>query len=190
MIFKITRTVPTNKRNVDEMLEEAVETILTQATVSKSLEADGLLRKREVKFLKGFVPGQDEDNNFLGLSGPKLDLTYGIEKPGYQEAGRGLALLSPEIEAMVKFAPGIIYPFFVVEFKSYAQSIEKAENQAIRSGAALVESHRRLNAQVLRPIANSPPSEAVLATVADLSSIAFSVSWVAQFAKLHVHWYE
>ncbi|KAL9609958.1 MAG: hypothetical protein Q9167_005310 [Letrouitia subvulpina] len=196
MVFKTTKTEPTDQEDSDEMLQEAVHSIFHQATAPKSRDftEDGLARVRDVKFLKDFLPGQDIDCKKLGLSDPKPDLTYGIRPPQYPEPGKGIALLRGEVEAAANVAPGLLYPFLVTEFKSCNSPIEEAENQAIRSGATLVESRRRLNAQVPRiASANAPltvfgiPSTA---TTADLSSIAFSVSWVPRFAELHVHWYE
>ena len=70
-----------------------------------------------------------------------------------------------------------------MEDKSADDPIEAAENQAIRSGAALVESRRQLKALARKP----GETEAV---GVDVECIAFSCSWVPQLANIHVHWYE
>ena len=194
MCFNITNKMPTRKRNVDEMLEETVETVLQQSAQQKDLVADGLDSVQGVKFRKEFLPGKETDQKVLGMTDPKPDWTYGIEDPLFPNLGQGAALLNGDVELMVKVAPGLLHAFFSIEFKSCQRPIEDAENQAIRSGATLVEARRKLNARAAAPngpmLVTSNTIQPASAPTADLMSIAFTISWVPQMAKLHVHWYE
>ena len=70
-----------------------------------------------------------------------------------------------------------------MEEKAAGGSIEDAENQAIRSGAALVESMRQLKKMTME---NGEKEAAGV----DTECIAFSCSWVPQMANIHVHWHE
>ena len=67
-----------------------------------------------------------------------------------------------------------------MEDKSADNAIKAAENQAIRSGIALVESRRQLKALARKP----REKEAVDVNV---DYIAFLYSWVPQLANIHIY---
>ncbi|KAL8745205.1 MAG: hypothetical protein Q9190_002638 [Brigantiaea leucoxantha] len=58
----------------------------------------------------------------------------------------------------------------------------------------MVEARRRLNVRAAAPNGPIPATSTTTGPpsppTADLTSIAFTVSWVPQMANLHVHWYE
>ncbi|KAL2036856.1 hypothetical protein N7G274_010399 [Stereocaulon virgatum] len=73
----------------------------------------------------------------------------------------------------------IYFPFFIIEFKSHRGTIEEAETQACRSGAAIVHSIRKLKAMayILDEV-----------NAHDTGSFMFSLAMVPAMTHLHVHW--
>ena len=144
---------------------------------------DGLDHKTDCQFLKNALPRHLQIiGNTLGLSDPKPDYVYGLKIS--QCPDLTLPIVSDAGTALIEVAPGLEYPWFVIENKGNQDSIESAETQAIRSGAALVSAQRQLAV-----LAGTLDTEAEPAG-ADKEHIAFSCSWVPQFAKIHVHWHE
>ena len=117
----------------------------------------------------------------LGRTNPKLDLTFGFEDP--TNPPRTAPPLSSADIALIKMAESLRHPFFVVENKSAQDPIEDAENQAIRSDAALVEARRQLENSV-RPVGEMD-EEGI-----DMNFFAVSCCWVPQHANVFVHWHE
>ena len=117
----------------------------------------------------------------LGLTNPKPDFTFGFEDPA--NPPRTAPRLSSADIALITMAESLRHPFFVVENKSAQDPIEDAENQAIRSGAALVEARRQLENNA-RPVGETE-KEGI-----DMNSFAFSCCWVPQYANIFVHWHE
>lgn len=182
------------------MLTESVDHLLRQAA-GQDLAEDGLGRVRNTLFRKGFVPNQTSEK----IADPKPDFTWGLVVPTKQEAGQGLAVVEREVDNWIKICPGLQHPFLASQLKGASKPIEEAENQAIPTGATFVNVRRHINAKAaaakalqaggptnqLYPTNNAahdqskfPPSRA------DLDSIAFTIAWVPQMAKLLVHWYE
>ena len=197
LVIKTQRTVieeHSRKRDADQMLQEQVEDCLESLAKDLDFSEKGLKHRRDSLYLSSLLPGQTDKTNALGLTNPKPDRTYGFKIPLYPTPGKGYALASPEIEAMMQVCPGIRNPFFAIERKGPEGSIEEAENQAMRAGATLVNARRQLNAKAAAAKATragTPSAPAPLITnVADLDSIAFTVSWTPRFAELHVHWHE
>ena len=190
---------------------------------------ENLAGVHEVLFVKNILPGNIEANcaSFLGTTTPKPDYTYGLKREQYPSGY--LSKISQEADLYIGVAPGVRHPFFCIEQKSASSPIEEAENQAIRSGATLVEARRILNRMANNRKQRKPEGQETgqsapsVTTQADLpdqgssmsqekqkdqglankqsekqkpkrsvdwDSFAFSCSWVPQFAKLHVHWYE
>ena len=177
LVIKDERMVQTSKRT----FEDAAKWVL------KSYHSDELDVRQNVMFVKDILPkkaGTAEKEKILGLTTPQPDWVYGLKRVRFSNATP--AQLGIEAAALIGIAPGLIHPFFVMENKSCEDPIEDAENQAIRSGAALVAARRRLNG-----IAKGPDNENDEGTTgADFHSYAFSCSWVPQMANLHVHWQE
>ncbi|KAL8823409.1 MAG: hypothetical protein Q9170_008363 [Blastenia crenularia] len=210
LLIKTTKVVP-QKHDLDGRVKEVMDSLLDKIAVDQDLVTEGLHPVRDKLYVRGFLPPTTISNKAVGLSDPKPDTTWGLEIPQYPIPGEGIALLEPDVEAMVKVCPEVQHAFCAVEFGSCEKSLEQVENQSIRTGADFVEARRQLNAkaaaakQAREPQPPSPkPSvqqadkgknpescpEPSSEPQADLESIAFTVSWVPQMAKLHVHWHE
>lgn len=150
--------------------------------VAKSFSSDELHQTTKATINRG-VLYQNRENleKKLGLSNPVPDHLWGLKIP--QNPPRNAPKLNNAATALIKLGGDVRWAGFAVEDKSASDSIEEAENQAIRSGAALVESHRQLKA-LARPVGETE-------TVGvDIDCIAFSCSWVPQLANIHIHWCE
>ena len=113
----------------------------------------------------------------FGLKNPKPDITYGFEPDAFD---------TPQQKALLTFEPelsgGIISPFFVIQWKGFAGSMQTAKDQARRDGAAMVHSRRKAIERIrFRDI--SPDD-------LDLASIAFSCVINTEAAHVHIHWAE
>ena len=149
---------------------------------SKSFSSDELHQAKKVVLNRGvlYKDGKGIEKK-LGLTNPVPDVAWGLRVPKYPSPSA--PQLSNAATALIKLASGIRHPFFVIEEKGSDESIEGAENQAIRSGAALVEARRQLKELAREKGENE-------AVGVDLDCIAFSCSWTPQYAKIHVHWHE
>ena len=171
-VIKDTRSQETSKRSFEGE-------IVSQA---KTFDSDGLDKKRDPLFVKNILPQRLEMvEKKLGLTTPKPDFAFGLKRPRFPDPHA--PTLPNEVDALIGVAPGLQHPFFVIENKGCEDSIETAENQAIRSGATLVAARRLLN-QKARPAGEQEIGGA------DIDSFAFSCSWVPQMANIHLHWYE
>ena len=149
---------------------------------SKSWADDGLDDKSDVPFVRGILfQDLQRTEAQLGLTNPKPDFTFGFQDPS--NPPRTAPRLSSADIALIKMAESLRHPFFVVENKSAQDPIEDAENQAIRSGAALVETRRQLEN-------NAKPVDETEKEGIDVNSFAFSCCWVPQYANIFVHWHE
>lgn len=172
LFIKDDRLVETKKRN---FAEEIVYR-------SKSWVDDGLDDKSDVPFVRGILlQDLQRTEAQLGLTNPKPDFTFGFQDP--PNPPRTAPRLSSTDIALIEMAESLRHPFFVVENKSAQDSIEDAENQAIRSGAALVEARRQLEN-------NARPVDEIEKEGIDVNSFAFSCCWVPQHANIFVHWHE
>lgn len=171
-VLKSERTVATKKRDAEgEIL-----------FVCKSFEEDDMIRKRNVPFLKGLLPGKMDKRteNKLGLTDPKPDYTFGIRRNDRPLPGTAP---NDQVETIIGVAPGMIHPFFVIESKGCEAPIDLARNQAIRAGATIVNARMHLNA-----IAEDEGQEKLKG--ADLDAIAFSCTWDVTVSELWIHWHE
>lgn len=172
LLIKDDRLVETKKRNFGEEIVHR----------SKAWADDGLDDKSDVPFVRGILfQDLQRTEAQLGLTNPKPDFTFGFEDPA--NPPRTAPQLSSADTALVKMAESLRHPFFVVENKSAQDPIEDAENQAIRSGAALVEARRQLENNA-RPVGETEKAGI------DTNSFAFSCCWVPQYANVFVHWHE
>ncbi len=208
MVIKTIGYTPKQCEDVDEMLTDSIDHLLTQAT-GGDLTKDGLGRVRNTPLRKGFVPNQTSPEK---IADPKPDFTWGLIVPTKQEAGQGLAVVGSEVKELIKICPGLQHAFFASQLKGASKPIEEAENQIIPTGAVLVNARRHINAKAAAakaasqasalPTSQSCPTTDDVAPApahgqststpsrADLESIAFTIAWVPQMAKLLVHWYE
>ena len=113
LVIKPTRTVTTLKRDA----EGAVIASL------KAYDDDGLMVIEDCPFVRDMVPGKNytSEEKAMGLTDPKPDLTYGIQKPEFPP------ILAPKLkmrcQAWKSVAPGMHWPFFVIEHKGCEDSI-------------------------------------------------------------------
>ena len=154
MILKDARgVVPTNKRTFDGE-------IVHQAT---SFAEDGLGKQEDCSFVKSILPLRMEQAEVgLGLTNPKPDFVFGLVCPRYPDPDA--PVLSEETKALIEVAPGLKHAFFAVENKGCQNSIEAAENQAMRAGATLVAAMRALQRKAKGTPDAAVPSDYVAAT--------------------------
>ena len=86
--------------------------------VSQSFENDEIIRLSDIQFGRGFLPRKmpKKTENKLGLTDPKPDYTFGIKRNIYPLPG---TTPSDKVKALIGIAPGIDYPFFVIENKGF-----------------------------------------------------------------------
>ena len=150
--------------------------------VTKSFQSDELHEATKAVLNRNILYQHRENiEKKLGLTNPVPDHLWGLKIP--HNPPRNAPKLNTAATALIKLGGDVRWAGFAMEDKSADDPIEAAENQAIRSGAALVESRRQLKALARKP----GEKEAV---GVDIECIAFSCSWVPQLANIHVHWYE
>lgn len=137
------------------------------------------------------------------VKNPKPDLAYGLQESAFTEEEQHIngifgkwSMLSPEA----------YHCFFAVEMKCANGTIEDAENQCCRAGAAMVHARMKFNEQEsqnrhcnqkTQPAAMPSNTEAgqpkltpTRKTCADLESIAFSLALIPSKAHMFIHWAE
>ena len=112
------------------------------------------------------------------VANPKPDLAYGISYGALTEEEFDVSRTYPQYSEV---SPGICFAFFAAEFKGSGGTMEEAEIQACRGGAAMVNAVREL-----AKVAKTQKKDAG----ADMSSFAFTLAMVPISAFLHVHWAE
>jgi len=148
-----------------------------------------LLRNHDVNFLPNAIPKPDaEDNpNFqaaliaAGVSkNPKPGFAFGVSEKTFDRDQQYINVLLPRIASVSK---DILYPFLVVEGKSSASGGTQydAENQAARSGAALVHTIEQLRA-------HASGGNSVLNRSSKSQSAVFSNTVDPQSAHVWVYW--
>lgn len=179
-------TAPEDKyfaKLLPQVVGESRTTFSTEASSQrKSFSSDELEEASKVMLNRGvlYKEGRSIEKK-LGLTNPVPDVVWGLKV--HQNPSRNAPRLGNAPTALIKLAPGVRHPFCVMEDKGSDEPIEAAENQAIRSGGALVEARRQLK----KLAREKDETEAV---GVDLDCIAFSCSWVPQQANIHVHWHE
>jgi hypothetical protein len=179
-LIKKDRTVP---KDIDDASEPCfVSGQEIDKETRRSFELDHLDWSIDKDFARNCVPIPDAfaDRNAseLGIKNPKPDITYGFEPAAFTEQEQlDLNTFEPELSA------GIISPFFVIQWKGFAGSLEKAKEQARRDGAAMVHSRRKAVEKI------APIDQGGMDRI-DLDTIAFSCAITTFLAHIHVHWAE
>lgn len=120
--------------------------------VSKEWFSDGVHVSKLSDLRGGMLPTQYIDDEFEpeitkalakvdGVKNPRPDFCYGFRNDRFQLPPN--LILSTELLYLLKVAPGMEHPFFLVKGKSNKGDIGDAENQARRGGATLVAAARR-----------------------------------------------
>ena len=170
-------------RSVLDQDSESGEGSGAVAYLKREFEKDGLEMVEDENFTRRLLPLPESITNdkAMGLTDPKPDFTYGIVKPKpFPDAE---VHVPEQIKAYLGVSPSMRFPFYVEEYKSAEEGIVKAEHQAMRDGAVLVNARMKLN-EVLKP------ADWVRPTGADLDSFVFSCAWAPYMAEVFVNWYE
>ena len=147
---------------------------------------DGIIAVRDSQFHSNAIPSalnyQDhrefESNPDEDWQQPKPDIAYGFHKDKLRLNFLQLKAVNNHID-LYKVCPFAVGVYFIVESKSTRQSIDEAELQAARGGAALVAASRQLDRLAgLLKMENGKDSR----------SVAFSLVMVPGRAKLNIHW--
>ena len=195
-VFKEVRNVsiPKKRSFEDEVVYQA-----------KSFKTDGLDQREDCLFVKHLLPLRttSAEAALCGITTAKPDVVYGLKIPQHPDLDE--PILKGETMAEIEVAPGLQHAFFSVDNKGSQNSIEAAENQAMRAGATMVRAKRFLNrkAKGSDPLITPAGEEARTTATGlpasgtqeedlgvDTSSFAFTCSWVPQMANLHIHWCE
>ena len=157
--------------------------------IKRAWRKDCLRTNWGADFLRDSVPAiQKPDDKVLAklleslprIQNPRPDLTYGLGQEAFDETERRIMHTCNKFTVL---SADLYHGFFLVEVKSAEGTIEDAENQCCRGGAALVHARIQFNAQATMEH-ESPPMGA------DLQSIAFTLALVPSKAHMFVHWAE
>ena len=139
------------------------------------------------EFTRGYLPELDTKGelgleklleNQTGMSNPKPDIAYGLDATAFVDVGLIANTLHRDL---AQISRGILYPFFLIEFKSYQGLLAEAVNQAQRGGAVLTNTMNLLKERA----GISEHGEEF-----DLGSFAFSLAMNPYNATMYVHWRE
>jgi len=158
--------------------------------LEKAWNKDHLRARFETNFASDCIPKIEVGNDYsnkalqqvLRVTVPRPDVCWGIYQTAFTHLQQtfltnlGCALANPDLYNI----------FFIIEAKCMNGSIQAAENQCCRSGAAMVQNRRRFNSFV----ASKVPALPVPVTYpnADLDTFAFSLAVAPDRANLSVHW--
>ncbi|KAG4433947.1 hypothetical protein IFR05_010560 [Cadophora sp. M221] len=135
----------------------------------RAFELDHLDWSIDKDFSRNCVPTPDafaeRSPSELGIKNPNPDITYGFEPTAFTEEEQ-LDLNIFEHE----FSAGIISPFFVIQWKGFAGSLERAKEQARRDGAAMVRARRKAMKKIT-PIDEGEPNDKL-----DWDTMAFTLN--------------
>lgn len=214
-VVLLKRDSPGLSKDAQERLTKTVRTVKNMAESNVTLALvdliyprpeyfeDGqslLLRNHDVDFLPNAIPKPDAEDNpafqaALLAAGvpknPKPDFAFGVSEKAFTREQLHMSKIFPNIAGLSK---GMLYPFLVVEWKSSASGGTQydAQNQAARSGGALVYSVEQLCAHANAvggldmPLLSSDGSTAGGANKGN--SVVFSNTLDSESAYLWVHW--
>ena len=131
---------------------------------AKSYAADSLDQRENSLFNKGILPIRTSIAVAAaqGITTPKPDLVFGFAQSRFPLIDA--PVLSEETKALIGVAPQLQHAFFSVENKGSQKSIEAAENQALRSGAAMIAADAALNRKAHRKLELYPRKDRAVDT--------------------------
>ncbi|KAL9134765.1 MAG: hypothetical protein Q9175_004055 [Cornicularia normoerica] len=146
---------------------------------------DGLINEYNLEFNRYFLPFVTQDGELTknlekceGMTNPKPDFIYGINRDKYAIPLN--VQISAEIQLVREVVPMMYDPVLIIEGKSDRGEAGVAENQACRSGAALVNA-----ARMLREAIGDEDVEG-----ADGRTFVFSATLCPAVMEIWVHWAE
>ena len=184
-IFKEMRGGPASKkRSFGEDVARQAESFFK--TDSLDQRKDCLLTKNLLPLRTSYAEAAAQ-----GVPTAKPAFVYSLRYPRYPDLDA--RVLTNESKAEIGVAPGVQHAFFSVDNKGSQESIEAAENQAMRAGATLVSARRYLNRKAkskVRPLipGNEVTSnDAVTADAATITDVAMSDPFVSPAAGAEAH---
>lgn len=138
----------------------------------RSWDMDNLDGNWDEEFRKGSVPTLTTRDDLIlpaRVSNPKPDITYGIKPAGFTPAQHAV---NTRYNAFTEVSPALFHSFFVVEWKNAGGSVEDAENQACRGGAAIVNGLDQLKAvlaELEKQKKTAEPGPGTSSTISDLA---------------------
>src|SRR5205085_2916226 len=124
----------------------------TQGDLVRDWDHDNLDANDNQEFIRGFVPIPDLRQDQVlakllekspGMKNPRPNITYGLAREAFTRE----ELVVNDLHASIAgISPKILHPFIIFEWKSARGTMENAQCQARRGGAALVHARRQLNA--------------------------------------------
>ncbi|KFY24835.1 hypothetical protein V491_01999 [Pseudogymnoascus sp. VKM F-3775] len=176
-LVKRERTVPADEEDDEGSILSGKE--IDRSTL-RSFELDHLDWSIDKDFVRASVPfpaTETRNPSDFGIKNPKPDIAYGFEPYAFDtQQQKALLTFEPELSG------GIISPFFVIQWKGFAGSMQTAKDQARRDGAAMVYSRRKAMARI--------PLTSESHNYLDLASMAFTCVINTEAAHLHIHWAE
>ena len=186
----------THKRNEATFLAKFWSELITKTrTVKQEVEglprtrkewhADYVLANYDQEFQKDIVDEIKSTNNNEQLlldampkvKTPKPDVVYGLFPGDWCTKEENDAILRFGRYSMPSHK--LISPWFLVEGKSYNGSLEEGEVQAMRGGAALNASFRRLDKEAGTIFTGDGPDE---------RSMVYSLVFGPLYARINIHW--
>lgn len=130
-------------------------------------------------------PLQTSDKTYVALlaklprvQNPRPDLAYGLRPDAFDE--NELRIIN-SLHRFTVLSTNLYHTFFIVELKSATGTIEEAENQCCRGGAAMVHARMQFNTEAT--MKNLPLG-------GDPQCIAYSLAVTPSSAEMFVHWAE
>lgn len=156
--------------------EAKVEDYFRSKMFPKYEPSDSLRRADRQRMTKHTVPSTTSDHN---VSTPVPDSFYGYNRDGaFPQHQDQLNSMGTEMVASNQYY-GLLYPFFVIEFKGDGGSMWVATNQCLGGAATCVNVAESLNRQ-LRELKSGE--------VRHIDSAAFSIAMNGSEARLHISW--
>ncbi|KAL8797409.1 MAG: hypothetical protein Q9195_000564 [Heterodermia aff. obscurata] len=184
-----------HKRNEATFLATFWKDLITRTRTVKEWEnsprtpkewvADGVFGNYDQEFLKDCVDDIKSNNSNERLlldampkvKTPKPDVVYGLLPEGWCSKEETDAILRFARYSMPSYK--LVAPWFLVEGKSYSGNMEEGEVQAMRGGAALNASFRRLDREAGTVFQGDGPGA---------RSMVYSLVFGPMYARINIHW--
>ncbi|KAK0655217.1 hypothetical protein B0T16DRAFT_316280 [Cercophora newfieldiana] len=150
-----------------------VENYFNDRVFPKFGEENGLMRSDRQPMSRYAVPNAGTQ---FKISNPTPDMLYGYSHHAFPNQLKQLFSMGDEPVANNQ---GLMYPFFVIEFKGHGEDLWVATNQCLGGSASCVNIAERLNRQ-LKACKSS--------TVKPIDSTTFSIAMNGEVARLYVSW--